>query len=74
MVGGGLANVATDDVDSRSGRPGLGVGVGGGYDLWIADQVSVGALGRLLYVAGYVDELGTHHAIIPTLSLTYVYH
>lgn len=65
-----------DDPDDEVGRPDPGIGVSPqiGYDFWIDEQLSLGLLVRLTYIAAD-DEYDTGHSVLfPMLSASVVYH
>jgi hypothetical protein len=62
--------VQTDeDLDS-----GVGVAFGGGYDVWIGNQWSLGAGARLVGLFGAVDNFGEHRTFIPMLTFSVLHH
>ena len=81
-IGLGLAyyRMPTEEDDRESaddtGRPDPGIGVSPmiGYDFWIDEQLSLGIMARLIYIAAD-DEYGAGHtALLPMLSASVVYH
>ncbi len=65
-----------DESEDEAGRPDPGIGISPmiGYDFWIDEQLSVGVMARLLYIAADDEyEIG-HAAVVPMLSAGVVYH
>lgn len=76
-VGYGAASVTVDDVTRDTNTSGIVLGVGAGYDFWIADEWSLGPQLRLTYahLTGEEDGVeGTDNFISPTLSFTATFH
>ena len=76
-LAGPLASGSSDSTsssDKKSAGPGIGGIVFGGYDIWIADQWSIGASARLLVLGGNDDFGVKHTAIIPHILVSALYH
>ncbi len=67
--GSGRVEGLDDDLDA-----GLGLVGGVGYDMWVSDQWSVGASGKILYVEGAKGSSREYDALAPMVSLTALYH
>ncbi|HMR08174.1 MAG TPA: hypothetical protein PKA88_20475, partial [Polyangiaceae bacterium] len=70
-----------DDGDDRTDKlaVGFGAALGVGYEMWVADEWSIGALGRVQFISTAV-EFETikadikYQTVAPALLLTATYH
>lgn len=73
----GYAQLNLEDGSSKTkNATGFGLGGGIGYDWWVADEWSIGVLGRMSWASMKVDEgttTLTHSAVAPTLLLSVQY-
>jgi hypothetical protein len=72
-VGVGHAEVNVDQ-DNDDDTNGIGFRIGGGYDFWVGEQWSLGALASVAYVGGANDDFGSHRAVIPMVSVSALLH
>lgn len=55
VVSGGKAKTYPDEVPETSGT-GFGLVLGGGYEIWVAEQWSLGVIGRLQYASATLED------------------
>ncbi len=73
MLGWGGLEASLDGDVSGSDPTGMLLGVGGGYDFWVADEWSIGPLARLIYAPLSMDDVdyGTTQF---TVAASFKYH
>ena len=75
IVSGGKSD---DETISESSGSGFGLTLGAGYDFWVGEQWSVGALARFQYVTAELedddDDEVDFSAIVPGALFTVTHH
>jgi hypothetical protein len=65
---------ASDENDTSDDNPtGVGLVAGVGYDFWVADEWSIGVLGRFAYSPASYRDI-SYPTIAPALQVTFTYH
>lgn len=73
FVGWGGLEATVDGNSGGSDPTGLVLALGAGYDWWVADEWSIGVMGRIAYAPLSMDDV-SYTTIAPALLATFTYH
>jgi hypothetical protein len=73
FVGWGGLTASSEGRDSGSDPTGLVLAIGAGYDWWVADEWSIGVMGRFAYAPLKLDDV-SYNTIAPAVLATFTYH
>jgi hypothetical protein len=73
FIGWGGLNASQDGNDGGSDPTGLVLAVGGGYDFFVSDEWSIGAMARIAYAPLKLEDV-SYNTIAPALLATFTYH
>ena len=73
FVGWGGLEATVDGNSGGSDPTGLVLALGAGYDWWMADEWSIGVMGRIAYAPLSIDDV-TYTTIAPAVLATFTYH
>jgi opacity protein-like surface antigen len=74
MVAYGVLSVSDSDGDDSDNNPsGVAITAGVGYDFWVAQEWSIGVLGRFTYAALSYEDV-SFPTLAPALLATFTYH
>jgi hypothetical protein len=73
FVGWGGLSFSSDGNSGGSDPTGLVLALGAGYDWWVADEWSIGVMGRIAYAPLSLNDV-SYTTIAPALLATFTYH
>lgn len=73
FVGWGGLDASVNGNSGGSDPTGLVLALGAGYDWWVADEWSIGAMARIAYAPLSIDDV-SYTTIAPALLATFTYH
>jgi hypothetical protein len=73
FVGWGGLDASSDGNSGGSDPTGLVLALGAGYDWWVADEWSIGVMGRIAYAPLSLNDV-SFTTIAPAVLATFTYH